>query len=155
MISFVRRSPWAVVAGELVVAAATWGAYAAASSAVTYEGERYMFHLHFGMGEGDARVTPEQMAAFIDTEVTPRFPKGMSIHAVSGQWQSPDDGRIVRERSTIVAIDHPDTPENAALRQAVIDTYLTRYIAANVSIYVVRSGPIRGTLHYMPKTPDA
>jgi Protein of unknown function (DUF3574) len=78
--------------------------------------------LYFGLGPADAPdkgITEAQWRDFLDHEVTPRFPAGLSVLDVYGQWQSkptptqpnPTPRRI---RSKLLIIDYPATPQNAA-----------------------------------------
>jgi hypothetical protein len=48
-------------------------------------------HLYFGLGPIDAPdkgVSEAAWRAFLDKEVTPRFPSGLSVLDVYGQWQT-------------------------------------------------------------------
>ena len=56
---------------------------------------------------------------FLDTEVTPRFPAGLSVVDIYGQWRSKADEAPGRERSKLLIIDYPDTPNNAASIEAI------------------------------------
>ena len=53
--------------------------------------------LYFG------EISPAQWTAFLDEEVTPRFPDGLSVIDVQGQWRN-RQGAIGRERSSHHAI---------------------------------------------------
>jgi hypothetical protein len=82
--------------------------------------------LYFGLGPADA---PRQGSSeadwrdFLDREVTPRFPSGLSVVDVYGQWQGqPQAGAgdaPSRIRSKMLIIDHPSTPEDAARIEAI------------------------------------
>lgn len=116
---------------------------------------RALFLLHFGHGEGNARVTPEGMADFVERQLMPHFPRGFTVYDARGQWRSPEgerveEGRLVRERTTVVAVELENTPENAQLRQNVIDAYLRRYADANVSVYVTRTALEASERHFIP-----
>lgn len=71
--------------------------------------------LYFGLGPADH---PEQgtseaaWRAFLDKEVTPRFPSGLSVVDVYGQWQGKKDPAPQRLRSKLLIVDYPDTGEN-------------------------------------------
>jgi hypothetical protein len=57
--------------------------------------------------EGESR-----WAEFLDREVTPRFPEGLSVIEVYGQWRgSKPASPILRERSRLLVIMHPATEE--------------------------------------------
>jgi hypothetical protein len=85
--------------------------------------------LYFGLGPAnDAAkgVTEAQWRAFLDTEVTPRFPSGLSVVDVYGQWQSRTKPTLERIRSKMLLIDYPDTPENAAKVEAIRSAWKQR-----------------------------
>jgi hypothetical protein len=83
-------------------------------------------HLYFGLGPADdpARgVTEAQWRDFLDREVTPRFPAGLSVVDIYGQWQGKQQAGAgkppERERSKMLIVDYPDTPENDARIEAI------------------------------------
>ncbi len=78
--------------------------------------------LYFGLGPADAPdkgVSEAAWRAFLDKEVTPRFPAGLSVVDVYGQWQGKDEKAPERIRSKELIIDYPATAENAAKIQAI------------------------------------
>src|SRR5580704_3876761 len=77
--------------------------------------------LYFGLGPADAPdkgVSEAAWRAFLDKEVTPRFPAGLSVLDVYGQWQSRQVTTPERIRSKVLIIDYPATPANAAKIEA-------------------------------------
>jgi hypothetical protein len=81
--------------------------------------------LYFGLGPADDAskgVSEAAWRAFLDKEVTPRFPDGLSVMDVYGQWQSKGAATPERLRSKLLVIDYPDNQENrdkiAAIRAA-------------------------------------
>lgn len=78
--------------------------------------------LYFGLGvAGDAAsgVSEQRWREFLDAEVTPRFPDGLSVVDVYGQWQGKGQGMPERLRSKMLVIDYPDTIENRAKVDAI------------------------------------
>jgi hypothetical protein len=78
--------------------------------------------LYFGLGPADAPEKGVSEAAwrdFLDKEVTPRFPDGLSVMDVYGQWQGKNETAPERIRSKMLVIDYPKTPENAAKIEAI------------------------------------
>src|SRR5579863_3503213 len=71
--------------------------------------------LYFGLGPADH---PEQgfsetrWREFLDSEVTPRFPSGMSVMDIYGQWLSKGHQTPERLHSKVLIIDYADTQEN-------------------------------------------
>ncbi|MDF3058313.1 MAG: hypothetical protein K0R17_2528 [Rariglobus sp.] len=65
--------------------------------------------------EGESR-----WAEFLDREVTSRFPDGLSVIDVYGQWRSPKPASpILRERSRLLVVLHPATKEAADKVEAI------------------------------------
>jgi Protein of unknown function (DUF3574) len=78
--------------------------------------------LYFGLGPADAPdkgVPDKAWRDFLDTEVTPRFPSGLSVQDVYGQWQGKGEKRPERIRTKVLIIDYPATPENDARIEAI------------------------------------
>ncbi|MEO0679772.1 MAG: DUF3574 domain-containing protein [Pseudomonadota bacterium] len=67
--------------------------------------------LYFGLSRAGAEISPEEFTGFLDAEVTPRFPDGMTVVTAQGRWRSPE-GRMVQENSMMVILLHP--PETGA-----------------------------------------
>ncbi len=60
--------------------------------------------LVFGMGrKGRPDVTGEEWRAFLDAEVTPRFPDGLTVLDGYGQWRNAS-GAIAREPSRMLLV---------------------------------------------------
>jgi len=71
--------------------------------------------LYFGLGPVDhpeQGVSERDWRSFLDREVTTRFPDGLSVLDVYGQWQGKSQTVPERLRSKMLIIDYPDTPEN-------------------------------------------
>ena len=78
--------------------------------------------LYFGLGPVDAQQQGASEAAwraFLDTEVTPRFPSGLSVQDIYGQWQGTPGTHVQRLRSKMLILDYPATPSNAARIEAI------------------------------------
>lgn len=83
--------------------------------------------LYFGREvEKGREVSDAEWAAFLNAEVTPRFPDGLSVLDVRGQYRLPD-GRIERERTKLLVVVVFDAPAHRPKVQAVIDAYVGRY----------------------------
>lgn len=83
--------------------------------------------LYFGRNIDKGReVSEAEWAAFLNEEVTPRFPDGLSVLDVRGQYRNPD-GRIERERTKLLVVVVFDAPAHGPKVQAVIDAYAGRY----------------------------
>ena len=78
--------------------------------------------LYFGLGPASdpaSGVSEDGWRAFLDAEVTPRFPDGLSVVDVYGQWQGKGQASPERLRSKLLLIDYPDTPANRAKVEAI------------------------------------
>lgn len=78
--------------------------------------------LYFGLGPADhpdQGVSDADWQAFLDREVTPRFPAGLSVVAVYGQWQSKGEPEPSRLRSKVLIVLYPDNKENRAKIDAI------------------------------------
>ncbi|CAL9381903.1 hypothetical protein SUDANB58_01073 [Streptomyces sp. enrichment culture] len=56
--------------------------------------------------DGEPAVTEEQFTAFVDEEVTPGFPDGLTVRSGRGQWRDAS-GRIQKERSYELILLYP------------------------------------------------
>jgi uncharacterized protein DUF3574 len=83
--------------------------------------------LFFGGEAGNGRAVSEaEWAAFMAEEVTPRFPDGLSVIDVAGQYREPS-GRMVREKTKLIVVVIFDAPAHLSRVQAVIDAYNRRH----------------------------
>lgn len=63
--------------------------------------------LFFGTSKPDGTaVTEAQWKGFLDAEITPRFPDGLTVLTGLGQWQE-EDNDIVQERSLLLILFYP------------------------------------------------
>ncbi|HWA61074.1 MAG TPA: DUF3574 domain-containing protein [Caulobacteraceae bacterium] len=83
--------------------------------------------LYFGRNVGDeVGVSDEDWKDFLDHEISPRFPDGLSVSDVYGQWRGPK-GHFVREPSkAVMLVLAGDAAEPAKLR-AIRDAYRRRF----------------------------
>jgi hypothetical protein len=56
---------------------------------------------------------------FLDREVTPRFPDGLSVIDVHGQWQGKNQAAPEHHPTRLLIIDYPDTKENRDKIEAI------------------------------------
>jgi hypothetical protein len=78
--------------------------------------------LFFGLGpadQADKGISEAEWRAFLDREVTPRFPDGLSVLDLYGQWQGKNQTIPERLRTRMLIIDYPDTAENRAKVDAI------------------------------------
>jgi hypothetical protein len=78
--------------------------------------------LYFGLGPADhldQGISEANWRQFLDREVTPRFPDGLSVADVYGQWQGKEQKVPERLRSKVLIIDYPDTQQNRDKIEAI------------------------------------
>lgn len=63
--------------------------------------------LFFGMSRPDGgKISGSEWESFLDTEITPRFPEGLTVLSGSGQWQD-ENQQIVEEPSKLLILLYP------------------------------------------------
>ena len=71
---------------------------------------------------GGGQVAAEQWTQFLNTTITPRFPKGLTVYDTSSQWQDTTTGEVVKEKTHVVLVvaPHGDITDQAitAIREA-------------------------------------
>src|SRR6202041_4029031 len=78
--------------------------------------------LYFGLGPADRPekgISESQWRDFLDKEVTPRFPDGLSVVDVYGQWQGLKNPAPERLRSKLLIVDYKDSRENRDKIEAI------------------------------------
>ncbi|MGF7172870.1 DUF3574 domain-containing protein [Azospirillum doebereinerae] len=84
--------------------------------------------LFFGRNIGDAvGVSERDWSQFLDQEVTPRFPDGLTVHDGSGHWRDSRTGRLVREPSKILILLTPRDGDSLLSIQEIVDRYKERF----------------------------
>jgi hypothetical protein len=82
--------------------------------------------LFFGRNVGaKPTVSEADFRAFLDQEVTPRFPDGLTVMDGGGQWRGAEN-QLIREAAKVVLIVLPRTGASAKL-DAVRAAYKTRF----------------------------
>jgi hypothetical protein len=93
--------------------------------------------LVFGRKVGDRiAVTEMQWTRFLDREITPRFPDGLSVVDAQGQWRDRERNTIVREPSKIVTIVLMGKADDQAGLDAIIAAYKQRFKQQSVGLIV-------------------
>jgi hypothetical protein len=71
-------------------------------------------------------VTEADFTRFLNDEVTPRFPDGLTVIDAQGRWSAPA-GNAVNEQSKMVMIVLPGRGDDRRKLDAVRDAYKTRF----------------------------
>lgn len=91
--------------------------------------------LFFGRKIGDRiGVSEAAFRRFVDAEVTPRFPDGLTILDASGQYRDQERGVLVREPSKLVLIAIPDETEHREKLAAITEAYKRRFSQQSVGL---------------------
>jgi Protein of unknown function (DUF3574) len=92
------------------------------------DGDQLAIHdsLYFGTAKPGGVVSSEDWARFLESTVTPRFPKGLTSSRASGQWRGAD-GEIVREDSHVLQLLHPDDAATEKAIRELVDTYKSQF----------------------------
>ena len=73
-----------------------------------------------------APVSEVDWQAFLDREVTPRFPAGLTVLRGPGQWRG-SDGIVAREQSNVLVIWYEPTGRTGADIEAIRAAYKQRF----------------------------
>lgn len=94
--------------------------------------------LYFGLSTSQGPVTPAQWDTFLNKEVTPRFPDGLTVLDAKGQWRNAK-GIIGKEPTKVLILVHPDTSAEDQAVQNLIDIYKKEF--HQESVMKVRNRP--------------
>ncbi|MGH9631172.1 MAG: DUF3574 domain-containing protein [Bryobacteraceae bacterium] len=80
--------------------------------------------LYFGTNKPDnQQVTEVEFSAFVDTEVTQRFPDGLTLLTAYGQFRN-SRGELIREKSYLLILLYPPQMQDVNKRiQEIRDLY--------------------------------
>lgn len=81
-----------------------------------------MESLYFGTAKPGGLVSQEEWATFVNEQVTPAFPEGLTSWSASGQWRMAG-GRIEREASHILQLTHDGSDAKETAVQRIMATY--------------------------------
>lgn len=92
-------------------------------------GEMYSrTELFFGLSKPSRPyVTDQQFQDFVDTEVTPRFPDGLTLLSGIGQYQDWVSGNIVQEKSRVLILLYPPSADSSLAVDQIRDAYVRRF----------------------------
>jgi len=85
--------------------------------------------LYFGLGpaeDASKGVSEADWRTFLDKEVTPRFPAGLSVVDVYGQWQGKGQTTPEHIRSKMLVVDYPETAANERNIEAIRVAWKTK-----------------------------
>lgn len=74
---------------------------------------------------------------FLKDEVTPRFPDGFTVFDAYGQWQSPKTSVIGRERTKVVEIAAPQSPDLTMRLTDIVRAYESKFHQESVGVVTI------------------
>jgi hypothetical protein len=84
-----------------------------------------------GVGE----VSEAQFQSFVDHEITPRFPDGLTIFDTQGQFQD-STGKVMEESSQVVSLIIEDTQANEVAINEIVSEYIDQFQQESVLLAV-------------------
>jgi hypothetical protein len=130
MMQYLRLSAIALAFAGLGAGAVTAYRFTAAvpSAACRASAAAYArLELLFGLGkQGGGEVSEEEWRAFLETEVTPRFPDGLTVVAAHGQWRA-RSGEVAREPSRVLVIWYRREADSEAGIEAIRQAYKAQF----------------------------
>lgn len=89
--------------------------------------------LFFGLDiPGGGMVKPEAWTTFVEEQVTPKFPDGLTIYEVLGQWQDATTGQTIQESSRVLMMLYEPSLENETNIEAIRSTYKQQFYQDSV-----------------------
>lgn len=121
---FLRRAA-AMAFGALVLSACATAPQTLTCAAPAQAMQRV--ELFFGAATNDGTPIPQSAwQAFLDREVTPRFPAGLTAYDAYGQWQGPG-GAIEKSPARVLVIWYNKSQDETARIDAVREAYKARF----------------------------
>lgn len=95
--------------------------------------------LYFGLAPAEAEglglaAAEGTWRSFLDEEVTPRFPDGLTVLDAYGQWRAGEQDTVERVRSRVLVIVHLASPAKRAGINALCEAYKARTGAKSVLV---------------------
>ena len=91
----------------------------------------FMFGRNVGSELG---VSEELWTDFVASEITPRFPHGLTIDDALGQWRDAETNEIVKELSKELHVIVPDDTETYEKIDSIVAAYQERFQQQAVGI---------------------
>jgi hypothetical protein len=100
--------------------------------------QQQMAELIFGRGirARGLGVSDNDWMLFVDDEITPRFPDGLTVFEAAGQWRDRTSNKIFRERSRIALIILPGDAQDLARLNEITDAYKRRFRQQSVVVII-------------------
>jgi hypothetical protein len=98
---------------------------------------RQVAQLMFGRNIGGRLgVSEAEWGRFVDREISPRFPDGLTVLDAKGEWRDSARKTLVHEPSKLVEIVLPGKPDDAERLEQIAAAYKSRFRQQSVGIVV-------------------
>jgi hypothetical protein len=122
-----------------IILALAWSGSVEAQPGECHAGQKpqEVAQLLFGRNIGDRLgVSEAQWGRFVDREVSPRFPDGLTVLDAKGEWRDTVRKTIVHEPSKVVEIVLPGKPDDVEQLNQIAQAYKTRFLQQSVGIVI-------------------
>ncbi len=103
------------------------------------EKPKYIYKLYFGMSYQKGNISEEEFTCFLDTAITRKFPEGLTIYSVYGQWKQNDT--ITKEKTKVVEIAVKNTKTVRIKINEIRESYKKVFKQESV-MFLVQKGKI-------------
>lgn len=83
---------------------------------------------------GRGPLTDEEWSDFAGRYITPEFPEGFTVTDGEGDWRNPGTGITIRERTKILIVAAPPSPDLASRISTVREAYSRLYHQTSVGV---------------------
>jgi len=84
--------------------------------------------------DGGTPIPEAEWRQFLKDEVTPRFPDGFTVFDSYGQWLNPNTGIVTRQRSAVINLVVPDSPDTIRKLHELAEYYKQKFHHISVGI---------------------
>jgi Protein of unknown function (DUF3574) len=124
-------------AALVLVLACSSGAAAQSSECHAGQKPQQVAQLLFGRKIGERLgVSEAQWGRFVDREISPRFPDGLTVFDAKGEWRDTARNAIVHEPSKVVEIVLPGKPDDVDELNRIAQAYKSRFRQQSVGIVI-------------------
>lgn len=97
--------------------------------------------LYFGRNKPVGQVSNQDFQRFLQEEVTPRFPDGLTVLDADGQFLG--SSGIIKEKTKLLILIHPNSQEDGQEIQEIIDEYKNQFQQESVLRVTSTPGQVR------------
>lgn len=97
--------------------------------------------LYFGRNKTVGQVSEQDFQLFLQTEITPRFPDGLTVLDADGQFLS--GSGIIKEKTKLLILIHTNSQEDRRKIKEIIDKYKQQFQQESVLQVTSTPGQVR------------